>query len=138
MVAIQCASCGKVVSVDVEDGDNQPCPSCGQSVGKLPISHRAGSTALNDLQEGEKPIVFGEYSEAAVASWDDPTAPAVEQEVAHLVADEAVIDNAILNDMPPEVRAKYEARRREARKKLASLIAMGILVLGALIAFIVY
>lgn len=138
MVAIQCASCGQAVSVDVELGDNQPCPVCGNPVGKLPVSHNTGSTALNDLQDGEKPIVFGEYSEAAVASWDDPADPAIEQRVAHLVADEAIIDNAIINDMPPDVRRKYEARRREARRKIASLVTIAILAIALLTAFILY
>ena len=137
MVAIQCASCGQVVSVEVEHGDNQPCPSCGSPVGKLPVSHRAGSTALSDLQEGEKPIVFGEYSEAAVASWDDPTEPAVDQQIAHLVANEALVDNAVLNEMPPDVRAKYEARQREARRKIMGIVVVAVLILVGLIAFIV-
>ncbi len=138
MLAIQCAACGQSVSVDVAQGDNQPCPRCGQSVGKLPISGGRVSTALNDLDEGEKPVVFGEYDQAAVASWDDPTEPAAEEQVAHLLADEALIDNAIINDMPPEVRAKVEARRKEARKKLLGMGAVALVVIGALAAFILY
>jgi len=138
MLAIQCAACGKSVSVDVGAGDNQPCPLCGGPVGKLPIAGGGPSTALSDLQEGERPIVFGEYSEAAVASWDDPTEPAADQQVAQLVANEALIDNAIINEMPPEVRRKYEANRREARRKLLGLIAAGLAVAAALTAFILY
>ena len=138
MLAIQCASCGISVSVEVGLGDNQPCPSCGKPVGKLPISGRRESTALNDLTEGEKPVVFGEYSEAAVASWDDPTEPAADAQVADLVAKEALIDNAIINDMPPEVRKKYEARRREARNKLIGIVVVVAVILAVLIAFILY
>ena len=138
MVAIQCVACGQSVSVDASLGDNQPCPQCSQPVGKLPFAGGGGSTALSDLAAGEKPIVFGEYSEAAVAAWDDPMEPAAEEQVAHLVAEEALIDNAIINDMPPEVRAKYEARRREARKKIAGMVFVAILVVGALVAFILY
>lgn len=137
MLAIQCAACGKSVSVDVGLGDNQPCPLCHGPVGRLPIMG-GGSTALSDLDAGEKPVVFGAYSEAAVASWDDPMEPAVDQQVAHLIADEALIDNAILNDMPPDVRRKYEARRREARNKALSIAAVGLLVVAALAAFIIY
>tara|TARA_R110001592_G_scaffold264746_1_gene530207 strand:- start:858 stop:1226 length:369 start_codon:yes stop_codon:yes gene_type:complete len=117
-------------------GDNQPCPSCGQSVGKLPISSGGVSTALDDLSAGEKPVVFGAYSEAAVASWDDPTEPAADQQVANLIANEALIDNAIINDMPPEVRAKYEARQREARKKILGLAIAVLVIVGGVIAVV--
>ncbi len=138
MLAIQCAACGQSISVDIGMGDNQPCPQCGQPVGKLPVSGAMASTALNDLEAGEKPVVFGEYGEAAVAAWDDPTEPAAEQQVAHLVAEEALIDNAIINEIPPEVRAKYEARQREARRKLIGMGVTALIILVALIAFIVY
>lgn len=138
MLAIQCAACGQSVSVDMGLGDNQPCPQCNQPVGKLPVSGAMASTALNDLEAGEKPVVFGEYGEAAVAAWDDPTEPAEQDQVAHLVADEALIDNAIINDMPPEVRAKYEARRREARRKLIGMGVTALIILVALVAFIMY
>ena len=138
MLAIQCAACGQSVSVDIGMGDNQPCPQCSQPVGKLPVSGNMASTALNDLEAGERPVVFGEYGEAAVAAWDDPTEPAVDQQVAHLVADEALIDNAIINEIPPEVRAKYEARQREARRKLIGMGVTALIILVALVAFILY
>ena len=138
MLAIQCVACGQSVLVDAAQGDNQPCPQCGRPVGKLPVSGGGVSTALSDLDEGEKPVVFGEYSEAAVASWDDPTVPAAEEEVAHLLADEALIDNAILNDMPPEVRARYDARRKEVRGKLLRMGFLALLVLGVIVAFVLY
>lgn len=138
MIAMQCATCGEGITVDETQGSGQPCPVCGQSVGKLPIQERAGSTALDDLQGGVAPVRFGAYSKAADAAWDDPMEPRVEEQVAHLVADEAIIDNAIINAVPPEIEARFRAHQREVRKKAIALGVVAVVALLALLAFLVY
>ena len=149
MLAMQCASCGASITVDEHKGSRQLCPVCGGSVGRLPVA--PVSTALSDLQDGEKPVIFGIYSKAAeenwddpaekstdVAAWDDPFEPRVEEQVKNLVADEAVIDSAVVNVVPAEVQARFKARQREVRKKLIRICAIAAAVLIGLIAFILY
>lgn len=138
MMVMQCAACGESVSIDEHLGSGQRCPSCGESVGKLPIREVRVSTALDDLQEGVKPISFGAYSKAADAAWDDPFETRVEEQVANLVADEAVIDNAVVNAVPAEVQARFKARQREVRKKLMWIGLVVVVVVIGLIAFILY
>ncbi len=149
MIAMQCGACGKSVSVDEHLGHGQRCPLCGGPVGRIPLP--PVSTALSDLQDGELPVRFGAYSKAAeerwedpatpstaAASWDDPFEPRVEEQVERLVVDEAKIDNAVLNVVPPEVEARFRARQRETRKKLVGIgLAVAAVVL-ALIAFVMY
>ncbi len=138
MLVIQCAACGESVSVDEALGSGQPCPSCGDSVGKLPIREERVSTSLDNLQEGVKPIAFGAYSKAADAAWDDPFDARVEEQVANLVADEALVDNAVVNDVPAEVQARFKARQRAIRKKLIGIgLVVAVIVIG-LVAFILY
>lgn len=136
MIAMQCAACGKAVTVDETYGAGQPCPLCGQPVGALALGPRAGSTALNDLQEGGKPIRFGAYSAAAEAAWDDPAEPHVEDQVASLIQNEAIVDNAVLNAVPPDVEARFRARQREARRKLIGIGAIALIAAAALVWFI--
>ena len=149
MIAIQCGACGKSVHVDESLGHGQRCPVCGGAVGKVPVA--PVSTALSDLQEGGAPVRFGAYSKAAeaqwedptvhsteAASWDDPFEPRVEEQVRRLVKEEAVIDSAVLNVVPPEVEAKFRARQREQRRKLVKLGALAVAVLIGLIAFVMY
>lgn len=153
MTAMQCEACGKSVSVDENLGHGQPCPRCGGSVGRIP--QVPVSTALSDLQEGLAPVRFGAYSKVAEtnwkdptesapetstaeASWDDPFEPRVEEQIERLVTNEAVIDNAVLNTVPPEIEARFKARQREQRKKLVGIgLAVAVVVL-ALIAFVMY
>ena len=149
MIAMQCGACGKSVSVDENLGHGQACPRCGGSVGRIPLAPI--STALSDLQEGAAPVRFGAYSKVAEAnwqdptesatteaSWDDPFEPRVQEQVERLVVNEAVIDNAVLNTVPPEIEARFKARQREQRKKLLGLgLAIAAVVL-ALIAFVMY
>ena len=149
MVAMQCGACGKSVSVDEHLGHEQRCPLCGGPVGRIPLA--PVSTALSDLQDGAAPVRFGAYSKAAearwedpaersteAASWDDPFEPRVEEQVERLVVNEALIDNAVLNVVPPEIEARFKARQREQRKKLMGLgLAVAAAVL-ALIAFVMY
>lgn len=149
MIAMQCGACGKSVSVDENLGNGQRCPVCGGPVGRIPLP--PVSTALSDLQEGVAPVRFGVYSKAAearwedpaersteTASWDDPFEPRVEEQVQRLVVDEAKIDNAVLNVVPPEIEARFKARQREYRRKLVGLgLAVAAVVL-ALIAFVMY
>ncbi|MBX3175902.1 MAG: hypothetical protein KF886_00935 [Candidatus Hydrogenedentes bacterium] len=136
MIAMQCAACGKSVTVEESLGSGQPCPVCGQPVGALPIGPRAESTALNDLQEGGKPIRFGAYSAAAEAAWDDPAEPHVEEQVASLIQNEAIVDNAVLNAVPPEVEARFKARRREARRKVIGIGAAALIAAAAFLWFV--
>lgn len=136
MLAIQCAACGRGVTVDEHLGSGQPCPSCGQPVGTLPIEARAASTALDDLSDGMQPIRFGAYSKAADAAWDDPTAPIAEEQVANLVKNEAIVDNAVINAIPPEIEAKFRARQRENQKRIAGLALVAALVLAAIAVFV--
>ena len=138
MLAMQCAACGTAVNIDEQLGSNQPCPVCGSPVGKLPIEERQASTSLDNLNEGVQPVRFGAYSKAAEASWDDPTAPVAEEQVASLVKDETIIDNAVINTVPPEIEARYRARQRENRKKIAGIAVVVAVVAIALVAFILY
>ncbi len=138
MLAMQCAACGQAVRVDESLGSNQACPACGRPVGKLPIEEGQPSTSLDDLNDGVRPVRFGAYSKAADAAWDDPTAPMAEEEVASLVKDEAIIDNAVINEVPPDVAAKFRARQRENRKKVIGIVAVVALAVIALAAFILY
>lgn len=150
MIAMQCGACGKSVTMDEHLGHNQRCPLCGGSVGRIPIP--PVSTALSDLQDGELPVRFGAYSKAAeerwedpaeapstaAASWDDPFEPRVEEQVERLVVNEAIVDNAVLNVVPPEVEARFRARQREARKKLVGIgLVVAVAVIG-LIVFVMY
>jgi len=137
MLAIQCAACGQGVTVDEQLGSGQPCPSCGEPVGTLPATGRPVSTALDDLSDGMEPIRFGAYSKAADAAWDDPMAPISEEQVADLVKNEAIVDNAVINAIPPEVEAKFRARQRENRKKLIGVVAVAAIILIAIVAFVV-
>ena len=136
MIAMQCGACGKSVSVDEHLGHNQRCPLCGGPVGRIPLP--PVSTALSDLQDGELPVRFGAYSKAAEEKWDDPLEPRVDEQVERRVVDEAKIDNAVLNVVPPEVEARFRARQREARKKLVGLgLVVAVAVIG-LIVFVLY
>ena len=149
MIAMQCGACGKSVSVDESLGQGQRCPSCGGAVGLIPVA--PVSTALSDLQDGAAPVRFGAYSKVAearwedpiahsteAASWDDPFEPRVEEQVRRLVSEEAVIDSAVLNVVPPEVEARFRARQREQRRKLVKLGVLAVAVLIGLIAFVMY
>lgn len=151
MIAIHCGACGKSVNMDESLGHGQRCPHCGGAVGRIPAA--PASTALADLQEGGAPVRFGAYSKAAeaqwedpaspspsteAASWDDPFEPRVEDQVRRLVKEEAVIDSAVLNVVPPEVEAKFRARQREQRRKLVKLGVLAVVVLIGLIAFVMY
>lgn len=149
MIAMQCGACGKSVNVDESLGHGQRCPSCGAALERLPVA--PVSTALSDLQDGGPPVRFGAYSKAAeaqwedpvehsteAASWDDPFEPRVEDQVRRLVKEEAVIDSAVLNVVPPEVEARFRARQREQRKKLVKLGVLAAVVLIGLIAFAMY
>lgn len=138
MLAIQCAVCGKSVTIDEQLGSGQPCPACGQPIGALPIEERVASTSLDNLNDGVQPVRFGAYSKAADAAWDDPTAPVAEAQVASLVKDEAIIDNAVINAVPPEIEAKFRARRRETQKKLIGIGVAVVVVVVVLVAFILY
>jgi hypothetical protein len=127
----------------------QRCPSCGGALGEdigAPVS-----TALSDLRDDGPPARFGAYSKAAeaqwedpaersteAASWDDPFEPRVEVQVQRLVKEEAVIDSAVLNVVPPEVEARFRARKREQRRKLVKLGVVAVVVLMGLIAFAMY
>jgi hypothetical protein len=54
------------------------------------------------------------------------------------VVDEAKIDNAVLNVVPPEIEARFRARQRETRKKLVGLgLVVAVAVIG-LIVFVLY
>src|SRR5690606_19733140 len=136
-------------SVDENKGSRQLCPECGGAVGRLPVA--PVSTALSDLQEGEKPILFGAYSKVAeenwedpaevstkasteAAQWDDPFESRVEDQVKHLVEDEAVIDSAVLNVVPAEVQARFKARQRAQRKLLIKVCVAAAVVLIGLVA----
>lgn len=149
MMTIQCGACGRSVRVDEGGGHDQPCPACGASVGSHPVA--PVSTALSDLQEGAPPVRFGAYSKAAderwedpaeqsteAASWDDPFEPRVEEQVQRLVKEEAVIDSAVLNAVPPEVEARFRARQRQQRARLIKVGVLAIAALMGLIAFIMY
>lgn len=149
MIAMQCGACGRSVSLDEHLGHGQRCPLCGESVGRIPLP--PVSTALDDLQDGAAPVRFGAYSKAAeerwddpserstaAASWDDPFEPRVEEQVGRLVKDEAVIDSAVLNVVPPEIEAKFRARQRETRKKLVGLGLVVVAVVIGLVVFIIY
>lgn len=138
MLVMQCAACGESVSVDESLGSGQACPVCGGSVGKLPVAQGQVSTALDNLQEGVKPVSFGAYSKAADAAWDDPFDAKVEEQVANLVADEALVDNAVVNAVPEEIQARFKARQREARKKLTAIGLVVVVVVIGLTIFILY
>jgi len=149
MIAMQCGACGKSVRVDESLGHGQSCPACGGALGKIPAA--PVSTALSDLHDGGPPIRFGAYSKAAeaqwedpaeqstqAASWDDPFEPRVEDQVRRLVKEEAVIDSAVLNVVPPEVEARFRERQREQRRKLVKLGVLVAAVLIGLLAFAMY
>lgn len=158
MLAMQCAACGQSISVDEKLGSGQPCPACGRSVGRLPVKEPVESTALSDLLDGGRPVAFGAYSKAAEeawedpmdtqarqahqeqinATWDDPMEPQVEEQVARIVANERLVDSAVVNLVPPEVQARFKARQREIRKKLMGIAVVAALILLALVAFILY
>lgn len=149
MMTIQCGACGRSVRVDEAQGHDQPCPVCGGSVGPLPAA--PVSTALNDLQDGAPPVRFGAYSKAAderwedpaeqsteAASWDDPFEPRVEEQVQRLVKEEAVIDSAVLNAVPPEVEARFRARQRQQRARLLKIGVVAAALLLGIIAVAFY
>jgi hypothetical protein len=149
MVSMQCGECGMSVRLDESVGPARRCPSCGGALEQgadAPVS-----TALSDLQDGEAPVRFGAYSKAAeaqwedpaassteAASWDDPFEPRVEEQVRRLVKEEAVIDSAVLNVVPPEVEARFRARQRERRRKLVTLVVAAAAVLIGLIAYVMF
>lgn len=132
MIEISCPHCGEMLHVPEKyAGQAGRCKHCGGAVAVPPLDGEGTSGGTRERVDNTvPPASFGHYSRAAEERWEDPAAHASAEEEPAVQAPAAEEPATFkLDDLPQEVREKYEMRRKQRRKQLLKIGALAGLVL---------
>ncbi len=137
MLEISCPHCGEVLHVPEKyAGQTGRCKHCGGAVAVPPLEGEGGGEDTRERVDNTvAPASFGHYSRAAEERWEDPAAQApAEEEPAVQPPAAGKPATFKIEDLPQEVREKYEMRRKQRRRQLIKMGALaGVVLLVALL-----